>query len=165
MEIDDRLAVQEAKRNIYAGFGFLVLAGLLIASNLTLKNPGFDPLGPAFMPRFALAVVGVSAVILLGQGLLALRKLAIRTGGAAARAAPLSLVRPVGAIVLLAAYIELLVLQVSSFEVITPFYLFASGALLGPRTPRALIALAILAVGASLVVGYVFKTLLYVNLP
>ncbi|WDR03550.1 tripartite tricarboxylate transporter TctB family protein [Devosia algicola] len=156
--------------DIAAGLLFLILSIGLYFRALQIHNPGFDPLGPAFMPEFALILIAGCSLLLMAQGLLALRHPA--PPGALEAGQPtrlktriLDMLRPFGAILLLALYISMISIKLASFEVLTLVYFIATGLLIGARGNISISILFVASILTSFSVGYVFKNLLYVNLP
>jgi len=155
-------------RDILSGAAFLIFSLFFLWASFDIFDPGFDPLGPIFMPRLALTPIALISVLLIVKGTLSLRSdqavtaaapPAAPSGGTGARW------KQVLILVLLAAYIFVLNTRAIPFEFLTPAFILAAGLSLVPWTRGALIPLVIVAIAIPPGIAFVFKRFLFVNLP
>ena len=155
-------------RDILAGAAFLIFSLFFLWASFGIYDPGFDPLGPIFMPRLALTPIALISVLLIVKGALTLRGDLAVTDAAPPAAPPSEVVarwKPVLVLVLLAAYIFVLNTRAIPFEFLTPVFILAAGLSLVPWNRGALIPLVIVAIAIPPGVAFVFKRFLFVNLP
>jgi putative tricarboxylic transport membrane protein len=143
---------------VRAGVGDIVAAALLVAVavavvllTLDFPPPGQpDDPGAATFPRMVAGALAVFALLLLVQG------------GRSEESLPRgrALLRVVGVVVLLAIYAA--VLEALGFMLATMLFLVGALLLAGMRRP---LMLALMPVGVSLTLFYVFSVLLRVSLP
>ncbi len=154
-------------RDILAGTAFLIFFLFFLWASFGIYDPGFDPLGPAFMPRLALVPIALVSVLLIVKGMLERRHtLAIAPEAPAAfDEKPISPGKPILLLILLAGYVFLLNTGLIPFQYLTPVYIIVTGLSLVPWTRQALIPLVIVAIVIPPAVAYVFKSFLFVNLP
>lgn len=154
-------------KDLIGGAIFSLLAAVWLWQAEGIRDPGFDALGPAYVPRLVLVPILLLALFQVISGLRQLRV------GGGARALPKSngrdlrtRARPAGLLVLLVAFTWALTSQAVRFEISAAIFVLLSGLLLAGRRDRTLLAW-IVAVALTIppLVGYVFKSLLFVNLP
>ncbi|MGV0875888.1 tripartite tricarboxylate transporter TctB family protein [Martelella sp. FLE1502] len=152
-------------KNLIGGAVFAVLsAGLLLLTG-QIRNPHFDPLGPAFLPRFALVPMLLLSLWLILSGVRELR--AAPSGDGAGNGLDLGHLRAqVLLMIELGAFIWVLNTRFVPFELAAGVFVFICGVtLIGLRDRRLLYWLCATAVVLPIAVGWVFKNLLYVSLP
>lgn len=160
-------------RDFVSGAILIVFAAGLLLNSKTIENPGYDLLGPAFLPQFALWVILLLAVGLVLQSLISRSKPALDDDSSENRLekAPQftksALFRSVGAVVLLAAFVMAVSESIARFEILASVYIFLSGLLLLPvsRSNQTVFLIGLISIVTALVIGYTFKNLLHVNLP
>lgn len=149
--------------DLWAGIILLVFCVVILISTFTIPDPGFDPLGPAFMPRFAIAILVICALILINKN--EKRPRPNGTELPPEEQETIRYIRPISVLAALAVYIQLLVMQVALFEWLTTLYLIGSGMIVGIKGRKEVVILVIVSLIVAFSVGYLFKTLFYVNLP
>lgn len=156
-------------RDMISGALLCAFAVFLLLDSRSIRNPGFDVLGPAFLPQMVLWLILVLAVGLVVQAHIRRRanydmEREPDIGQAIDRA---TLFRSAGVVFLLAAFIFSITSALAPFELLASVYMIATGTLLLPTGPniRNVLLVTVVSVITAFVVGYVFKTLLYVNLP
>lgn len=154
-------------KDLIGGAFFFLLAGSWLWQANDIRNPGFDELGPAFVPRLVLVPILLLAIWQMAAGLRQFRTdpegWPSRTpSGAMLR----SFARPIGLLLLLVAFTWVLTAQAVRFEIAGAVFVLFSGIVLAGWRDRRLLAW-IVAVSLTIppVVGYVFKSFLFVNLP
>ena len=138
------------------GIGFLFLAVFMFAISEQIEVPDLmgDP-GPLLLPRiveFLMGGLGIALSFMKGKPVPA-----IETGPRGGFA--------VLAMSAAAALLFVILLDMSGFTVATAVYLFLATAILGNRTPKALVSYLIGACVASVVLGFILGSLLELPLP
>lgn len=150
-------------KDIITGIVFAVFSAAMLYFSQDIRDLGFDPLGPKFLPRLVLVPLLLLSVALIVTGSLKLK--------AEPEDFPepnfwQSVRAPALLIVELGAYIWALTSRVVLFEVSSALFILVAGVtLMGFRDRRLLAALVAVAILLPILVGYVFKTYLHVALP
>ncbi len=152
-------------KNLIGGAIFAALSAVLLLLTGHIRNPHLDPLGPAFLPRFALVPMLLLSLWLILSGIRQLR--ATPSGGGGEGGLDLAHLR--GQVLLmieLGVFIWVLNTRLIPFELVAGVFIFVCGVtLIGLRDRRLLYWLLATAVVLPIVVGWGFKNLLYVSLP
>nr|WP_306267231.1 tripartite tricarboxylate transporter TctB family protein [Pararhizobium sp. IMCC3301] len=154
-------------RDIVSGLLLTAFSAVMYWRATLIANPGYDLLGPGFLPKFAVALMGILSAILLAVAVLK----QVRQTASAERAEllswslPLDLIRQSLIVFLLGAYVYILISGWAHFELASVLFVLSAGAVLAPLKARALIILGITTVLAVFVVSYTFRNILFVNLP
>jgi hypothetical protein len=146
-------------RDTGIGLGLLAVCALVYWQTLQIPSPPFVPIGPAFYPKVIVLLLAGLAVWLTVQSGLAGR--APRARPAAGHAPNYRLVAYCFAIFF--AYIA--ALSVIGYLASTFLFVLALAWVMGPRQPRRLPGLVLLALGTTLLTYVVFERYLYVFLP
>lgn len=150
-------------KDIIGGSIFLVLSVVWLVQSGSIRDPGFDELGPAFLPRFVLVPIVVLSLWQIWSGW---RELRMAEGDESARIDLASMKKPLMLLALLTGFIWAVAAQAAPFELSGGIFVLLSGLAMSGLGNRQLVAWIVLtALILPMVVGYVFKTLLFVNLP
>lgn len=155
-------------RDFLFGGVLLLFSIVALINSLGIRNPGYDSLGPAFLPRMALILVGGLSMVLVLRGLRQAREHGSEAGGPwldALMGWAQTNFRALCVATLLAAYICAINFKLAGFEILSTLFLVATGTLLARRNPKTMALIATVSVVAAIAVGYVFKTVLRVYLP
>ena len=147
----------------------LVGALALLWNSMSIRDFGFDVLGPAFMPQFVLW-------ILIGLTVLDIAVLlfsAHATPGSAEDVDQdnpefqVAILRPrsLAALGALAAYIAVLSTGKVSFELASVFFVTLTGYIAGARTKRSIVLLVVVSVIYAVAAGMLFRNIFFVALP
>jgi putative tricarboxylic transport membrane protein len=149
-------------RDARIGLGLVVLCGLVYWETLLIPSPPFVPIGPAFYPRVIVLLLAGLAVWLIVESGLAGRARGARPPARPAGHAPnYRLVAYCFSIFF--AYIA--ALSVIGYLASTFLFVLALAWVMGPRQPRQLPRLVLLALGTTVLTFLVFEKYLYVFLP
>lgn len=175
------------QQDIISGITFLIVVGFFYYHALQSVDPGFDALGPMFVPKLLLTGIGFLALLLVGKGVLdhinARREIGspgidaddleqISPGNPEAQTTPSTafsgrrgVLKLAGVLLLLGLFVAAINTRWVQFEILGAIYLIASGFLIGADSRKIRIAIIALGILLPLSIGYIFKTYLFVNLP
>ena len=161
-------------QKILPDLAFIGLALGLLVESRGIKNPGFDLLGPAFLPQAILVgIIMVSAISILTQYLenrgglpdeLA-RPSEPTSDCSSGEAAQASIAKVLILFGMLLVFVWSIYNQITKFELSGALFLFASMTFLSGLGWGVLIRNGIVAIVLPLVLGMLFRNYLYINLP
>ncbi|MEM7022110.1 MAG: tripartite tricarboxylate transporter TctB family protein [Pseudomonadota bacterium] len=133
------------------GIAIILIGAFLLWETFSFKTVDWDPLGLPFWPRILLGALGVIGIYLIVRGSLdqgPFRPLEIRAFA-----------------VLAGALVYVFSIDILGFLVATPLFMFLFHLALGGITRGHLVEAAILAVGGTGLIYYVFQEALWVQFP
>lgn len=135
----------------WIGIAILIIGGVMLWETFSFFVVDWAPLGMAFWPRILLGLLGVYAVYFIIRG-------SLDDG-------PFNSLEWRAFAVLLGAIVYALVWDIIGYLLATPLFLFAFSVALGGIRRKTLVTAGIVAIAGTLVTYFVFKELLYVQLP
>lgn len=133
------------------GIAILAIGAVLFWQTFSFKTVNWDPLGLPFWPRILLGLLGALAVYLIARGSL--------------DQGPYQRLEARAFVVLAGAIVYVLAIDILGFLVATPLFMFGFHLALGGITRAHLIEAAVLAVGGTGLIYYVFQDALWVQFP
>lgn len=152
-------------KDLISGLLFAAISIFFWISSYSINDPGYDILGPRFLPQLTLVAIFILSQTLLWSGV---RQLHTKNQDEETKLKfDFSALMKSGKILgILVVFSFALVNRIVSFEVSGIVFMLACGAVLVDRKNKhQLIAMVLVGVIIPLVVGYAFKTHLFVNLP
>ncbi len=145
----------------WIGSAVIIVAAALLLPQVGKIRPGFDPLGPAFLPSVVLW-----SVIALGVLDILVHLKRPDTGPRTADDLPASLnMRSMVTVLLLVLYIGAIASRLLPFEIITSVFLVTLISLLRRPPWMQFILIVVGSAVLSFTLGYVFRSVLFVFLP
>jgi hypothetical protein len=133
------------------GIAIVVIGAFLFWQTFSFRTVNWDPLGLPFWPRILLGLLGVVGVYLIVRGSL--------------DRGPFLRLEPRAFVVLAAAVVYVLAIDILGFLVATPLFLFGFHLALGGITRGHLVEAAIVAACGTSLIYYVFQEALWVQFP
>ena len=153
-------------------FFWIIFSTFFLWKSLKIPNPGYDSLGPGFLPSIVLIGIIIFASCSIIQNLINNLSLknhitssseeeTIITNGST----EYNPYKPLFVILILSSFIWALNEQIMRFEILAGLFMFCSGIVLSGISKTYILINIILSLSMPLIIGFIFKSFFFANLP